>query len=715
MAVIEKFPDVNLYEKIQPEKIRSPYEIDNDAALQLVVQDAALADAWIDSKRWTLRWREADTLYQPPIGVQVWEGTSVPRANVMRFTVATHVNSILPKLTSGLFYEDPPFLLRPRPGTSENTTRAISAVLGAQLDDCNFAEEVRRGMFSALLFGTLVVKWGWHIETVKERTYVREANSPGITAGGRTTKVPTKESDQFKVRVDEKEISRPFFENKDLRFILVDPGLRVPDIRCANYVIERMYLNFYDLEKLADEVYYDEQGEEHARYDLPSAEEVKSWFEIPVESPVIGNTAEQANQNTTLVHHAAPRTQYTCADPLTEPLEVLERWDKGKVLTVIQGKRLIRNEQNPFGKIPFYSCNWWDIPDAFWGMGLGRVLGQDQRVQQGLINALLDITSLIVNPTYVRTAGANVPTQQIRQRIGGIVDVTGDVEKAFKLLEQPKIPGEVFAEIQQSEARAESTSGANELLTQGSTPSQGRTSMGRTATGASAMSGATDSRLGGFIENFIHNVYEPWLYQMHELNCQCLPLSTLREILVGDAPTDFDLNKFQEEDYLNARFKFDVLAGSHLAAKQQMAQSLTLMIQLFENPQMMQQLQTEGKKVVLEELFHMMHDMSGFKNYYNIIQPLTDDDKQRQQQNSPAAQQSQGKQAQSAQEFKQKQALLDQKGEQDMAKQLVKTHSESALDRATAEIERQAIQKSGTSEAVSGTPGTSGFGSQETA
>jgi hypothetical protein len=716
MALIEKHPDVNTHEKIDAAKIHSPYEIDNEAALQLVVQDTEKTDAWIDAKRWTLRWREADTLYQPPIGVQVWEGTSVPRANVMRFTVATHVNSILPKLMAGLFYEDPPFLLRPRPGTTENTTRAVSAVEATQLDEMDFQEECRRAFFSALVFGTLIVKWGWHSETIKERVYVRKEQPAKIQALGKTTSLPTKASDEFEVKEIEKTIERPCFENKDIRFMLVDPALRVSDIRQAGFVIERMYLNYYDLEKLADETYFDAEGKEHKRYDLPSRDEVREWFEPPVQTPVMPNTAEQANQNTTLVHHAGPRFERTCADPFCEPLEVLERWDKGKVLTVLQRVRLIRNEANPCGgEIPYYSCNWWDVPDAFWGMGLGRVLGQDQRVQQGLINALLDITSLVVNPTYVRSAGANVPTQQIRQRIGGIIDVQGEPDKAFKLLEQPRIPPEIFAEIQQSEARAESTSGANELLTQGSMPSQGRTSMGRTATGAGAMSQAIDNRLGGFVETFIRNVYEPWLYQIHELNCERLPLSTLREILKGEAPSEFDLSVFKEEDYLNARFRFDVLAGAHMSAKQQMAQSMTLMIQIFENPPLMEQLALAGKKINIEELFHMIHDLSGYKNYYDIIQPLTPEDKQRQQQQNPGMQKAQAADQASDKKFKQQQALVDQKNEAGMARDIVKAHTETNLDRGTNEIERQAVEKAGTGPAVAGTPGPQGFGSQETA
>jgi len=332
-------------------------------------------------------------------------------------------------------------------------------------------------------------------------------------------------------------------------------------------------------------------------------------------------------------------------------------------------------------------------------MGLGRVLGQDQRVQQGLINALLDVTSLAVNPSYLRNAGANVPTQSIRQRIGGIIDVQGDIDKAFKLVETPRIDPAVFAEIQQSEARAESTSGANEQLVMGSMPAQGRTSMGRTATGAGALAAATDSRIGGFIENFIQNVYEPWLYRMHELNCQKLPLSQLRDILENNPQQGFNLNDFREDDYLNARFKFDVLAGAHLAAKQQMAQSMVMMIQLFENPPLMEQLALQGKKVNIEELFHMLHDMSGFKNYYDIIQPMTPADEQRKQQSNPAVIAAQSQQAKSNQDFQHKQALIDQENEA----------------RAARDVLRMQLEHASRGETVEGQTTPTGFGSNQTA
>jgi hypothetical protein len=338
--------------------------------------------------------------------------------------------------------------------------------------------------------------------------------------------------------------------------------------------------------------------------------------------------------------------------------------------------------------------NWWDLPDSFYGLGLGRVLGQDQRVQQGMINALLDLTSLVVNPTYLRAAGQSPPTQSIRQRIGGIYDVNGDVNTAFKLLESPRLDPAIFTEIQQSEARAESTSGANEQLVQGNLPAQGRTSLGRTATGAQGMIAATDSRIGGFIELFNRQVYEPWLYRMHDLNCQRLPLSTLRRILKENVQTDFNIDIFEPTHYLNARFEFDVLAGSHLAAKQQMAQSMVMMIQLFENPQLMQQLQIQNKKVQIEELFHMLHDLSGFKNYYNVIANMTPQDAQRAQMQNPAVVGAMAKGQQANQDFQHKQALIDQENEA----------------RAARDILRMQIEKAERGETVEGQPGGAGFG-----
>lgn len=631
---------------------------DDEEALRITVQDADNAQAWLESHYFNIRWVEADLAYQNPPALKVWEGTSIPRANVSRFTVATHINALLAQIVNGMFYEDPPFILRPRPATTQQAVRGISAVTEEQLDEIDFREEVKRGLFSALLFGTVIFKWGWKVQTKIDKRYVRKAEPFTADVLGKTITVPTKRSDEFDVTETEREVSSPYFEALDIRYTLVDPGERTGDIRNAKFVVHRQALTYRDL---VDIVAQQELLGEDV-YNLPSEDTIRSWFEGPASEAATPQAEDMAvsDGSSPYLHHAASRFTKTTEDPLDEPLEVLERWTNETVTTVINKAITIRNCRNPFGVLPFYSVNWWNTPDAFWGLGLGLLLAYEQRIQQGLTNAALDMASLIVNPLVVRSRGANVTTQSIRQRLGGIVDVDGDPEKAFRYQEVPEIPGEIFAMGQQSEARSEAVSGANELLTMGNMPSRGRTSIGRTATGASALSQAASSRIGAFVEDFNRQVFSPWLWQMHELTCELMPTSQLREILNDTLGKEYQLD---EAEYLNAAIRdFEVLAGAHLAAKQQMTQSVALMAQLFGSPQTMQELATvNGQYVDLNELMHMIADVSGWKNYYDIIKPLTPEMKQQMQASNPAVIQANAKMQQQKDQQAHEEDIVNQK------------------------------------------------------
>jgi len=663
--------------KIDIEAFKSPSEVTKEGALQLTVQDAQSAEAFLTTNYWSLRWREADALYQSPPSILMWDGTVTPRANVNRFVVAETVNAIHPQIMNGLFYEKPAFKLRPRPNQTENTSRAISALLEIELDQMDIRQEIDWLSHSALLFGTGIGKWGFKSYTKKVPKYVAVGDNvtiPSSIKGEPATKVPTAAASTFAKVIEDEEVHVPTFENKDIRFVLVDPGLRVPDIRKAKFVIDRMYLTYKDLIKLKDEQYVetDENGKQTLknRYDLPSEAEIKKWFQPPKEEPKHPGSDLTLPQGTAYMTHAEPVFKATTADPLDEPLEVLERWDNDKVITVINRVKVIRNEPNEFGVIPFLSVNWWNIPDAFWGLGLGRVIGAEQRVQQGLINACLDLASLIVNPMFIRARGANIQEQQIRQRVGGIiaVDVGGNsglkaAGDAIKILEQPQIPNEIIQQISLSEGRVEKTSGANQQLTMGANPTSSKGQMGRSGTGAAGIIQATMNRIGGFAEMIVRQVYEPLLYQMHQLNKDKMPMAYVKKLLGEKLGKDF---QFDPSDMLNAPAEFEVLAGSHLAAKAQMAQSLFMMIQIFDSPAMLDQLSVQGKKVNVEEMLHMLHDVSGYKNYYDIIQDMTPEDqarKQAQSQGGLMQQKLQGQMALNNQKAQQQSALEDQANE----------------------------------------------------
>src|SRR6266403_841700 len=282
MALVDLLPGTSLHGQIEPAQVKSSQEVENDAALKIVVRDADNTRAWIASRYFNIRWVEVDLLYQSPPTLRTWEGTSIPKANIAKFTVATHVNAINSKLIGGMFYEEPPFNLTPRPSTSANTIRAIEEVHSYELDKMNFKQEVKYGFFSCLLNGTGIWKWGW--KEYYETDWDFEPMGEPVTyedAGGKTQELPTQDSDKFKMIKKEKLIAHPFFENCDIRQVLVDPNCRVPDIRAAKFVIHEFPVTYRDLMRMKDEVYYDEQGHPVKRYNLPSETEIRSWFTPP--------------------------------------------------------------------------------------------------------------------------------------------------------------------------------------------------------------------------------------------------------------------------------------------------------------------------------------------------------------------------------------------------------------------------------------------------
>lgn len=709
---VQPLPGTSTAGNIDFAQVHSPADVEDDAALKIVRRDAEFTRAWIESRYFNIRWIEIDLLYQSPPTLRVWEGTSMPKANIAKFTVATHINAINSKLIGGLFYEEPPFKLIGRSNLSANASRSIEEIFATQLEEMNFKQEVKYGFFSCLLNGTGIWKWGWkdHFETEWEFTPVDEEMQMTDPLTGKQVYLPTQDSDKFTMKMKNVLHSHPYFENCDIRTVLVDPGCRTPDIRDAKFVIHEFPVTFKDLMKMKDEVYYNEKNEPIYRYNLPSEEDIREWFDgkngdkaMDDSRAIAGQNITSGQNNTQFVQHAAPLFNKTTEDPLDEPLLIQERWDNDKVITVLAGQRVIRNEPNMFGVIPFYSVNWWMIQDCFWGLGLGTTLGGEQRLQQGFINAVADIGTLAANQPLIRSRGANINTQQVRARLGGFIDVDGDATKAIHPMDIPKIQGELFQVVSASEARTETISGANDQLTMGTSRTSGRgTSMGRTATGAGNMMQAAVDRIGGLVEDFNRQVFQPFLWQIYDLNRMFLPPSVYRQILDDHLAKDLHV-AFKE--FMGARKgikAFNVLSGSHLAARQQMAQSMPLIMQYFSNPALAGQIaDINGQYIDFSELLHMLTDVSGWGGsaYYSIFKPLTPQMKAQRAAQNPAAQKMNTQMALN----KQKADLQAQNQELDW------TH------RAAGDIIRHSLEAAGSQEALTGEAGGVGFGGGELA
>jgi len=654
------------------EDVPTPFKTEDDAAIEMVLADAANAQSWIESNQWNENWRQIDILYDSPKIFSVWEGTVQQKPAVNRYTLAQHVNSIHPTLIEGLFYNEECFEAEPRPGTASETVRARAAVIKAQFEEMDFENEVSLGLFQQILHGTGIWKWGLKYEEEEYFTYERkEPPLEQTNSLGQTVTANTAMSKQWREVKHTRMAVKPFFENLDLRDVLVDPKLKWPDIRRAGFVIHKSYVTLDDLLRLKKDPNF-------GKYLTETEDEIKAWFNPPEkEQPAQLGNLDTTPGSPAIAGQGVPGWLETTEDPYEQSLMCLERWSCDKVITVLNNKKLIQNRENPYGCIPFYSANWYNRIRAFYGLGVGKMVGTDQRLQQGLENAGLELLQLILDPPFAVSDDANVPSQNVRFRKGGFIKIKGDVRAGIAPLEMPRLPvGELFAFLSNSEAKSEAADGSNALFQQGSMPgpgTAGKSSATRNATGAAGVIAATSGRLQGPLEHFLQQVFIPWIYQLDELNRRFIMTTSegsdvIKAVLAEELGKDY---KFEESDFLSGRVKFSVKAGAHLASRKLAAQMLPVITQIFDNPQIQQQLnQISEEYVDVKELLLLWLEIIGLHNRKSLIKPMTPQMKQNQKAQGEMAK-AQAQAMLKSQDFQQQQQLLKQKGEQGIARDVI--------------------------------------------
>jgi hypothetical protein len=662
--------------------------------LSLVTGCAQAARDYTTNNQWNMLWRDADLLFQSPRPLSVYENTYVMEPNVQRFTVAKIVNAIIPQLYKGLFYDDPPMLMRPRPGTPQAIVDAKQALFSYILDECNFKQQTKWGMETMATFGTGIWKWG--IDWKDITTWKRKASTVNIETGLDQSKEILSIATDEAPKVSSSTITMrlPFFEHRPLDKVLVDPHLDVSDIRRADWVVDVHYMDFYQLEEIRKAIEDSTDKKATEGWSIP-VNLRDTW--IKTTSAVTNLQSEQNVYATGAVHHSKDMPIQAGPDPLRKKLEVLEYWDKKRKIIVINGETVLYTGINEFDQLPFLSCNWWSRPKAFFGMGLGLVIGQNQRVDQGAINAILKILSFGVNPIYLQRREANTATQMIRTGLGKIMKVDGEADKAFHLLEQPKVPSDVWSALKESQDSSESASGADQQLVQGSTAGP-RSGMGRTSGGAAIQASASATRLDGPLDNFIEQVFKPFLSILDMLVFRFMHDEWILHIL-GETLGKKLTQGFAMQEYWDSNIQFEILAGASMSARRTMAQSMVMLTQILENPQLLEMLAVDGKKIKVEPIISMWMEASEWKNGNDIVVDMTEEEKAERKANSKAAMQQQQmaiKQQDTQQKFQQKSELEDQ----------------SSNNRIKRDLVIAAAKASGLSETVEGEPSSGGLEGQ---
>jgi hypothetical protein len=169
----------------------------------------------------------------------------------------------------------------------------------------------------------------------------------------------------------------------------------------------------------------------------------------------------------------------------------------------------------------------------------------------------------------------------------------------------------------------------------------------------------------------------------------------LGEVLGTSLTKSLDMQR-----YWDSQIDFEVLAGASMAAKRTMNQSMVMLTEFLQNPQLTQALADMGLYIDWEVIFKMWAQASEWKNPQDIVKSMPPDVKAKHDANSPAAiaqMRNQAQQSATDQKFQQKQELEDQ----------------STNNRIKRDLVIASAKASGLSETVLGEPSTAGLGGQE--
>lgn len=594
----------------KPEEVRlAPDRWTDDLALRIVVNDFERAQQH-RSQNFDSRWDDHDRLLHANVVQRVWDGTNTPRSSLGVRLVWQQVEALLPAVMDAIFQSSDGIFFDcfPRPGTNANQANSTRELIASQYDDINIWETVRKAAKCCIFHGTGIVKDTW-MRTERKREFWSDEIVPFLGKIGLSTKR------QFKRRTIREQINRPDINYTSIRDFYVDPGHKLPQVPGAQFAIHRATSSMDELLLM---------GQNDPSYKIPSKEDL---IEIVRQrggpSSADADTHKQLAAQEADIFESYPRKG--SIDPAKAKYELLEYWTLDRLITVMNRKYVIRNIANPYLRIPFISFNYTDVLDQFYGKGIADIIGDEQRLQQGLINAHVDEVSLVIHRAIVVQSGSVLNKQQLRTQPGQVIEATN--ADAVKELDRKPVTQDWSLSLQQSQIRAQQYTGVTDIITSGAP--QVQTSLTRTATGTSALSSAAHGRIQYLVENIEQNLIVPLLDHTVEMNQRFLDP---RKAILVLGKTNAQLISINPVDVTNGQFRFELRAASRMVARNNMQQSLPWIMQNLMNPAYQAQLMQQGMKIDSIAVTRDMLEVLGWRNRSDWFVPITPQDEARMQQ-----------------------------------------------------------------------------------
>jgi hypothetical protein len=618
---------------------------DDDAAATLVWNDYQKAQAWVDSNSWLMEWQYVDYLYQSPNYDRDWRTATNRPARVSRFNVAKNSRTMSCQVRRAVFGDNHWFVLEPRGKLAgrpdaEKYLTAWTEIFEILSDRADLQYNMRLFIECQTLQGTAIAIPGW-----EERTITQTVRKPKVApveidqpVGGKKI-IHTLASDDWEKTEQTTTESWPFFEYRRLGTTLYSEKWRHPGRpELSGWPrIDIDYVTFADLQQMRELECYK---------DLPSDEELKKYFlDHPYGDAQPGTeVAQNMNSNSSVVAHASGENVQASNNPFQKPLMKLAYWTPQRVIEVLcyeSRRKTIRNEEHNLGDhAAGYTANWYNIDNSGVGYGTGRINTGDQRMSQGVLNECLRYIGYPLNaPILYDKANGNAPTQNVIAGLGTFWGIdTGpsrDINKALRFMEIPQPPEWAWRIYQLAMQGGEEAVGADRITMQGQAAGSG-SSFGRTAAGVNRLSNKADDNVADPVD-MIEYVLTRWLQFLYRSVREIMPIKEIRDIL-SEKYGQAILDELEAELFLDARFDIKILCGQKLAAKAAIAQLIPFLLQILQQPQMLQYMHEIGMTVNYEAIANLFLRMSELATREDIFIPLTPQQQQMMQQMQPGVQ-----------------------------------------------------------------------------
>ena len=136
------------------------------------------------------------------------------------------------------------------------------------------------------------------------------------------------------------------------------------------------------------------------------------------------------------------------------------------------------------------------------------------------------------------------------------------------------------------------------------------------------------------------HVIVPWI-EFVEIVKNRMPLQEIRYVS-GEKHAAVIEKAIDLDQFLNAEFEVNVLAGQKLMARQGIQQLIPLFLQIVQQPQLLEYLHQRGETVDFKVMMDLMMQVSELSNRPDIFRALTPQEKQQMQQMNPGMQRVQG-------------------------------------------------------------------------